>query len=54
MHGYGYWIIFILWSLFHCFYVIDFRRFICLFVPRSFPCASFSLLATGFNKRELS
>ena len=22
-------------SLFHCFYVIDFRRFICLFVPRS-------------------
>ena len=36
MRGHGYWTIFILWCLFHCFYVIDFRRFICLFVPRSF------------------
>ena len=55
MHGHGYWTIFILWCLFHCFYVIDFRRFISLFVPSSFPCVSFSLPATGFfNKLELS
>jgi len=44
----------ILWCSFYCFYVIDFHRFICLFVHRLFACVSFSLLATVFNKLELN
>jgi len=35
MHRHGYWTIFILWCLFHCFYVTDFIvLFVCLFPDR--------------------